>query len=61
MQTFTVKPINKREHHAVERLGASGWTIIEESKPICMSGRTAVLIEKHGYTRWVLKEQVTED
>ena len=57
-QTVTIRPVNKREHMIVDRVGSDGWQILQESKPLCFDGRTAVLVEKDGHIRWVLKEQV---
>ena len=58
MQTVTIRPVNRREHVIVKWLGADGWKILQESKPLCFNGRTAVMVEKNGHIRWVLKEQV---
>lgn len=60
MKTVRIKPISKREHIVVDRLGADGWDVLQESNPIGFDGRTALLVKKDGHTRWMLKEQTEE-
>ena len=58
MRKCSIRPVTPREHLAVERLGAEGWTKVMEGNPACFDGRRAALVEKAGHVRWVLKEQV---
>lgn len=61
MKTVKIIPLNKRERNAVARLGDGNWVVLEESTPICLQGRTAVMVEKCGHIRWILKEQTAEE
>lgn len=61
MKTVTIIPLSKREHNAVRNLGADDWIVLEESNPICFQSRTALMVEKNGHIRWMLKEQTTNE
>jgi hypothetical protein len=61
MKTVTIIPLSKRENNAVRRLGPDNWVVLEESNPFCFQSRTALMVEKNGHIRWMLKEQTTNE
>jgi hypothetical protein len=58
-ETFTLTPRSRREHVAVDRLGATGWAIVDRSQSvICLAGQPGLLMRKADHIRWMPASQV---